>query len=365
MYKHPILTKVPGDISRGSEKEKQGYIQDITKLNKTELLDLKERQELLLKNKARLSKLPDKGTKIETFYKQILQQLKVHDNVDRAAEMFSELNIASVGKSSMAKMEWSGQYNTRPDTTEVVDSDDDFDNETVDPLKILAQSTQHKKKIILAKPEPTLVTQQDLEDIEQMKQEQSECSSADLVEIDVQKSAGILNTFLKQKQQTNDGSLAANGTDLDGHSILLCKKESNMSPKQKFLPFRTTKSNVHDPEKEKQRFLGHSKNWENTSATPPAITHAPAQVLTLEESIKLQEEKNILIQKAQEQYAGERLQRRQEIKESVRSTIANDVMPGSSQFTTYRDVWESEEEMNEDDDDDVSHIALPVDMEDA
>lgn len=51
MYKHPTLTKVPGDISRGNEKERQGYIQDITKLSKTELLDLKDRQELLLKNK--------------------------------------------------------------------------------------------------------------------------------------------------------------------------------------------------------------------------------------------------------------------------------------------------------------------------
>lgn len=287
----------------------------------------------------------------------------MYDNVDRAAEMFSELNIASVGKLSLAKMEWSGKYNAGQDATDVVDSDDDFDEQNVDPLKILAQSTQLEKKIVLVKPEPTLVTQQDLEDIEQMKQDQLECASADLVEIDVQKSAGKLNNFFKQRM-TGETTVPASNPVLDGHSILLCKKEANLSPKQKFLPFRTTKSDVHDPEKEKQRFLGHSKNWENTSATPPAITHSPAKVLSLEESIKLQEEKNVLIQKAQEQYAGERLQRRQEIKENVMSTIANDVMPGSSQFTTYRDVWESEEEMQEDDDDEAN-IPLPVDADES
>lgn len=354
MYKKPILTKVPGDVSRGNEKEKQGYIQDIRKLSKTELLDLKDRQELLLKNKARLSKLPDKGAKIENFYKQILQQLQVYENVDRAAEMFSELNIASVGKSSLTNMEWSGKYNGRPDNTDIVDSDDDFDDQNVDPLKILAQSTQLEKKIVLAKPEPTLVTKQDLEDIEQMKQDRTECTAADLVEIDLKKSANKLGSFLKQNQQPKSSMV------LDGHSILLCKKETSMQPKQKFLPFRTTKSNVHDPEKEKQRFLDHSKNWENTSATPPALSHSPAKVLTLEDAIKLQEEKNILIQRAQEEYAEQRLQRRQEIKDKVMSTIASDVMPGSSQFTTYRDVWESEEEVNEDDEDEE----LALDAED-
>lgn len=51
MYKHPVLTKVPGDVAYGTEKGKQGYIQDINKLTKSELLDLKERQELLLRNK--------------------------------------------------------------------------------------------------------------------------------------------------------------------------------------------------------------------------------------------------------------------------------------------------------------------------
>ncbi|XP_062564191.1 uncharacterized protein LOC134227022 [Armigeres subalbatus] len=350
MYKHPILTKVPGDTSRGSAKEKQGYIHDITKLSKTELLDLKERQELLLKNKARISKLPDKGARIEKFYKLILQQLDSHENIERAAEMFSELNIAAVGKSSMAKMEWNGKYNARHGATEdIVDSDDEFDDQNVDPLKVLAQSTHHQKRIIVTKPEPSLVTKQDLADIEQMKQERLESAATDVVEIDIKKSANKMNSFLKQKQPVQQKE-TGNGTLLDGHSILLCRKESSMEPKEKFLPHRTTKSNVHDPEKEKLRFLGHLQNWENTSATPPAIAHSPAKVLSLEESIKLQEEKNILLQKAQEQYAEERLQRRQKIKATVRSTITNDVMPGSSQFTTYRDVWESEEESNEDDD---------------
>lgn len=361
MYKHPVLTRVPGDTSRGSVKEKQGYIQDITKLNKTELLDLKERQELLLKNKARISKLPDKGARIEKFYKSILQQLESHENVELAAEMFSELNIASIGKSCMAKMEWNGKYNAHQGATEdMVDSDDEFDDQNVDPLKVLAQSTHHEKRIIVAKPEPSLVTKQDLEDIEQMKQEQLESAAADLVEIDVKKSTIKMNSFPKQKQPIHQKNIG-NGTLLDKHSILLCRKESGMEPKEKFLPHRTTKSNVHDPEKEKLRFIGHLQNWENTSATPPAIAHSPAKILSLEESIKLQEAKNILLQKVQEQYAEERLQRRQKIKAKVRSTITNDVMPVLSQFTIYRDVWESGEESEENDDEGSGKFTLDTD----
>ncbi|EDS29998.1 conserved hypothetical protein [Culex quinquefasciatus] len=115
MFKNPPpLSRVPGDPSRSRDSEKQGYIRDISKLSKTELLDLKLRQELLLNNKGRVAKLPDKGAKIRLFYEQIVKQLEAHCNVDRAAELFSELNIASVGKRSLTKLEWSARTNVEP-----------------------------------------------------------------------------------------------------------------------------------------------------------------------------------------------------------------------------------------------------------
>ncbi|XP_065094792.1 DNA-directed RNA polymerase II subunit GRINL1A [Ochlerotatus camptorhynchus] len=320
MYNNPILTKVPGDILCGNKKEKQGYIQDISKLNKSELLDLKRRQELLLRNKKQISKLPDKGLKIENFYKQILKQLKVYENVDRAAEMFSELNIV-VGKKSLANMEWSGKHNAQHHT-DIVDSDDEIDDQNIGPLKILARST-NVGKIITSKSEKALITRQDLEDIE-VKREKAECiTTADLFEID--SGSQIMDRLSTQSDS----------------------KHLHMMSKTKFLPFRTTKSNVHDPEKEKHRYKGHLK-WENTSATPPSLTHSPAKVLSLEESVQLQEEKNNLLQQAQERYTEERLLQRQEIKDKVTSSIYSDLMQGSTGLTTSRDVSDSEGEIQDD-----------------
>lgn len=245
-------------------------------------------------------------------------------------------------------MEWSGKYNDQHHTDDV-DSDDDIDDEETNPLKILAQSTSAGKIIVSAKPEPTLITQQDLEDIDKFKREQAESSAAaDLVEIDVGKSASKFSNLLGKKHQSDSPS---GSHILNGHSTQLDSKQSSTTLKEKFLPFRTTKSNVHDPEKEKLRHKGHASKWENTSATPPSLIHSPAKVLSLEESVQLQEEKNRLLQQAQERYATERLTQRQEIKEQLMTAIYSDVMPGSTGITTYREVSDSEEEIDEDEDD--------------
>ena len=58
--------------------------------------------------------------------------------------------------------------------------------------------------------------------------------------------------------------------------------------KDKFLPYKTTKSNVHDPMKEKIR--KKHKHWEVTAATPPLIVHGAAKQLSLNESLNLQKE---------------------------------------------------------------------------
>lgn len=66
------------------------------------------------------------------------------------------------------------------------------------------------------------------------------------------------------------------------------EKVQETSKREQFKPYKTTKSNVHDPMKEKQRKL--PKNWEVTAATPPLIVHEAAKVLNLDESFRLQQE---------------------------------------------------------------------------
>lgn len=72
------------------------------------------------------------------------------------------------------------------------------------------------------------------------------------------------------------------------------KAQETNKKKEPFKPYKTTKSNVHDPTKEKQRKL--SKNWEVTAATPPLIIHEPTKVLSINESLKLQTEQTNKLQ---------------------------------------------------------------------
>lgn len=72
------------------------------------------------------------------------------------------------------------------------------------------------------------------------------------------------------------------------------KAQETNKKKESFKPYKTTKSNVHDPMKEKQRKL--PKNWEVTAATPPLIIHGATEVLSLNESLKLQKEQTKKLQ---------------------------------------------------------------------
>lgn len=66
------------------------------------------------------------------------------------------------------------------------------------------------------------------------------------------------------------------------------KAQETNKKKEPFKPYKTTKSNVHDPMKEKQRKL--PKNWEVTAATPPLIIHGATKLVSIDESLKLQKE---------------------------------------------------------------------------
>lgn len=72
------------------------------------------------------------------------------------------------------------------------------------------------------------------------------------------------------------------------------EKTQETNKKESFKPYKTTKSNVHDPMKEKQRKL--PKNWEVTAATPPLIVHGAAKILSLNESLRLEKEQTEKLQ---------------------------------------------------------------------
>lgn len=110
----------------------------------------------------------------------------------------------------------------------------------------------HKKKIIHLPKEESLIKPEDLERIESFK--------------------------------------SSDPPDLEHvqHIISIVENPENEQVRSKFMPYKTTKSNVHDPMKEKVRKKG--KHWENTAATPPLIVHGAVKCLNINESIQLQKE---------------------------------------------------------------------------
>lgn len=90
-------------------------------------------------------------------------------------------------------------------------------------------------------------------------------------------------------------------------SQMLQTNVPNVQTRNIFKPYKTTVSDVHDPEKEILRKKG--ANWEVTAATPPPIVHGPTKLLTLEESIKLQKDYNEYLKTIQATQAEEKLRR--------------------------------------------------------
>lgn len=70
--------------------------------------------------------------------------------------------------------------------------------------------------------------------------------------------------------------------------VNLVENSEKETRREKYMPYKTTKTNVHDPMKEKVR--KKDKHWEITAATPPLIVHGAVQVLSLNESLKLQKD---------------------------------------------------------------------------
>lgn len=264
--------------------------------------------------RSKLQKLPDKGKRIQDFYDKVLKELERRSNVDEAAKMFSSLNIAAQGEKTLNELEWQGNLKNLTDTNDPLEDVLDSDDETeMDPLKIIAQRQMHERKVKVERPEVKLITEEDLKEIESFKADSPDSGvntenvnstedpnvpaiEAEIVAIDIKekldsikpKLQSLNNSLNSSHNESRSSSSCSQNLDLEPHVHYLVDKTEIQAapPKEKFKPYRTTKSNVHDPEKERQRKQG--KHWEVTAATPPPIQHNGTQLLNLIDSVEIQ-----------------------------------------------------------------------------
>ncbi|XP_066582035.1 DNA-directed RNA polymerase II subunit GRINL1A [Prorops nasuta] len=327
MSENKIFKKIPGEVLTFSKKERQGYIDSLDKKQIFELKELLERQDKILANKEFIKKLPDKGEKILVFRKKIQNELDYRIQIEKAAKLFSNLNVASKGKNAMNQLEWTGKCSEKIDETKHVELDSDDETDT---LKILAQpagSGQHKKKIIYALPEESLIKPEDIDEIHSLVGDIPKFRHIDY----------ILSKSEKFEDVQSKG-------------------------KPSFKPFKTTKTNVHDPDKEKERKL--HKYWEITSATPPIAIHGLAKCLSLSESLKLQKEQIERLKEIQVQNATERLTNQLGLHHigTVPKDIKNFQFRDIDQSSDTSSIHDNEEqELQDDEDNDKGTVVFTVD----
>lgn len=97
-------------------------------------------------------------------------------------------------------------------------------------------------------------------------------------------------SLIKPEDLVEIESFKTDRVDVDHVKYIVDKveKAQEIKKREPYKPYKTTKSEVHDPIKEKQR--KKHKNWEVTAATPPPIVHEAAKMLSLNESLRLQKE---------------------------------------------------------------------------
>lgn len=273
--------RIPGILPPPPKTEIDGKITDLTLKTIPELLELRDRQIKLLNNKSFISKLSDKGAKIQILYDKILSELKAKQEEEDACRMFENMKLNGIDKQSVQELEWTGTIKQSTD----LDSDDDSDPEDV--LKILTQNTFHEKKIKILEPEKLSITPEDL------------------IKID----------------------------EIPHVRYIVNKTEHNTKAKvmRQFKPHKTTNTDVHDPEKEIQRGKNKCKKWEVTAATPPPTIHGPAKILSIEDSLKLQQEHNLRLKEVNALHAAERLA-------SMAGVKMSQLPLDLSRFGSYRDT---------------------------
>ncbi|KAH8406734.1 hypothetical protein KR222_008538 [Zaprionus bogoriensis] len=331
----PPLSRIPGTTQIKSEHTK-----DLKALRYPELLEMRDRQANLLASKKRLQQLPDKGKRIQESYDKVLAEINRRDDVEAAAQLLGELNIASRGKTTLNNLEWHGR-SAADDSLHVADLLDSDDEQEMDPLRVVAKGTMHERQVRVLPPPATLITAEDLADIASFQsgtnspdsalvdqslssngsaRDRGEAIPAEIIEIDAAK--------LTEK--------CVPDTPLDQHALYLIDKtevQATTGGREKFKPFRTTVSNVHDPSKERNRKKG--KFWEVTAATPPLIQHKEIQLVPLTESANLQLDYMQKVMELRIQQAEQRLARH--AKSTTRIPMPDEsVLKTKASFQNYR-----------------------------
>ncbi|ALC46979.1 CG3773 [Drosophila busckii] len=326
----PPLNRIPG-----TSQIKEQHKKDLKTLRYHELLEMRDRQGKLLAAKKRLEQLPDKGKRVKEAYEELLLELQKRDDVEAAAKMLGELNIASKGKVALNNLEWHGH--TTDDSSDPVDDVLDSDDEQeMDPLRIIAQRTMHERQVKVLPPPKTLITAEDLADIQSFRQEPD---SPDSAIADQSVSSRETNETLPAELIEIDAAKVLTkrmpAPVLDQHAIYLIDKTEHhaTNEREKFKPFRTTVSNVHDPDKERIRKKG--KHWEVTAATPPLIQHKEIQLVPLAESASLQVDYMQKVKDLRIKQAEERLARQEASGRPIRLP-ENAILKTKASFTNYR-----------------------------
>lgn len=286
----------------------------------------------LFRLRSRLVKLPDKGERIQKLYENIVHEISARNEIDQAATLFSELNIVEKGVKTVTHMEWNGGK-VRDDqilvAADTLDSDDDDENADIDPLKIIAQSRE-TKLVKVTKTPKTLITEADLEEIKLLNAENEKNKSSN----------GDNSANFSTKSDRNDGNKSNGTIELEPHAINMIKRDvafdKDAKIKQKFLPFRTTKTDVHSVEKEKLRKKG--EHWEVTAATPPNLRNNAVKLISLQESIETEKQHQEKLREQMQKQAEERLKTRQKIVAENISLLpaGSTLLDPNSFFQSYR-----------------------------
>lgn len=303
------------------------------------ILSIRCRIQILNIFRSWLLKLADKGERIQSLHDRIVKEIEERNEIDQAAKLFSELNIVEKGVKAVTNMEWNGgkvDSNRIVIAADTLDSDDDDDEDaTIDPLKIIAQCRE-TKLVKIEKPIESLITDADLMDIKSMKAENETMN-------------GESSTRNDTKIDTENNLNTTSGcVDLDPHAVYIMKKDESVTEKskskKKFLPFKTTKSDVHNVEREKNRKYG--PHWEVTAATPAHLRNNAVQMLSLHESIEIERQHKEKLREQIEKQAEQRLESRKKIIAENISFLpsGSSMLDPNAFFQSYR---QREEKYNE------------------
>lgn len=243
MFHDRIIKRIPGKLPPLSGKEKQGHLDDLSTIPYPQLLDLIARQEKLVSNKPFLSKLPDKGVKIQKFLCALKEEQANRNEVEEVANVLAGMKLGS------DDVEWSN-------------------NSSVN-INGLSQNTTRRKNISCS----------DDSELQSQKKQEGNLSSTqnarDIVEV----------PYVK--------------------NVIHKVEKPDLEKQERFKPNVPKKSS--GDKKEKPQVQKTRSHWEVTAATPPPPVYNDVKVLTLEESLALQKEQLLRLKEAQVKQAQERL----------------------------------------------------------